>query len=192
MTNRSLSWIDPEKFAEALRRADPRPPKPPPLEPAALGFWSAAAESAVAERRPVLAAKGHAPVETFKVPHGTMGDRLKAFFEWTVRQTHARQLFLIDEDGLALMDSGAEPLIVATASSIVNLLERLGGARGDVPAESVTIDRGPDRVLQIVLARTPYGLFALGAVVDLPASRHVLAAVRVVLRQVLEAPALEK
>src|SRR5262245_25831369 len=124
--NRSLSWIEPDQFAKALRKADPNPPKPPAPQATGLSFWRSIASGArprndvAPPRRAPTEPAREAVIETFIVPVGTLNERLNAFFDWATRQTKAKQLFVFDEDGLALMELNAEPILVALASSFVN------------------------------------------------------------------------
>jgi hypothetical protein len=190
--NLSLSWIDPEALAAALAKADLRPPATQATEPGGLTLLRALAAPTPCQPEPspppraAMQPTVESASEAFRMPEGTMNERLDAFLSWAERQTRARQLFVFDADGLALVEHNAEPFLVAMASSFVNLLERLNSCLTDMSSESLTIDLDKDQALHVLRARTRFGLFALGAVVDAPVPRPKLSALRVALKQILE------
>lgn len=189
--NRFLSWIEPENLAESLKKAEPpRPPAPGPADAPSLSFWRAMGGGPKKEAsppRPAVPEPKAVAAERFAPPAGPISERLGAFCNWVAAQTGARQVFVIDEDGLTLADRHGDPSFAAIASAFMDLLERLNPFMAETPMEALTVELSENRSLHIQPLRLKFGRYAFGAVVDTPIERSLLRGIGTALKQVLDA-----
>jgi hypothetical protein len=171
--DQSLSWLDPNELSQALvraglagvpatrRSAAPRPAGFRPLEP----------------RRPLpsRAADGGAEVAPFEPPEGTLQTRLKSFLLWVLDLTGCRRIFVVDEEGLVLMERDADPVLVALATPFLSLLERIHSCLEETTTQSsIAIDLEAGQVLHLVQVESSLGRYALGFVVTQPIRRQLV------------------
>jgi hypothetical protein len=163
----SLSWLDPGEVARALARAGvaARPPS-------AGGF------SGRPTHLPLVAAlaarDGASASAEFEPREESLDRRLGTFARWVGERTGCQALFVIDQDGLLLVDQGADPAVVAISSSFMNLLERVHACLATPTEGSVAIDLDAGRLLHLLQAETYFGRYALGFVVMQPIDRGLL------------------
>lgn len=158
----SLSWLDTERLTASLRRAG-----------------CAAAEPAKPSGRrfvPLLS----------PIARDTLEQRLAAFLLWVVETTGCRSAFILDEDGLPLLDQNGEPHLMALSSSISSLLERIPSCLDVAIRGSIALDLSAVEQLQIVPALTPTGRYTLGLVVREPVPRDLVTALEAGLRAAME------
>ena len=173
---RSLSWFDPQDLASALVRAglagdDPRQapralePRPKPL--AARGRED---EPAALLPRPATELRSHQPLGELErtLNQSSLQERLKALLVWVMEQTGCRRLFVIDGEGLVLIERAADPTLVAISSACINLLARLHVSLGAPTRASLAIELDQGQTLHLVQAETDLGRYALGLMVPQP------------------------
>lgn len=89
--------------------------------------------------------------------------------DWVEAGTQCRGIFIVDEEGLVLMEKGADPNLIALSAYFLNLQDRIRGSFGPFSEGTIAIDLEEDLVLYVIQAETPLGLHALGFIVgDLP------------------------
>lgn len=184
--SRSLSWFNTEELSRALVRAGVAPPArfQRPLPPASNGQLSAAqllfeetVEAAPARRSQVS--------ELLLPPGATLQTRLKAFFSWVIHETGCQRIFVVDEEGLVLMEKNADPVLIAISSSFMNLLERVHSCLESKTQSSLAIDLEADQVLHLLQAETKLGRYALGFVVGQPVARGLSGKFKIALADVM-------
>lgn len=132
------------------------------------------------------------PEQPFRPPQGILETRLKAFFSWAIEVTGTRTLFLTDDEGLVLMESGASSEMIAVTSSVANLLDRIRTALGSEPLGVVAIDLDPRRILHVVRVDSGLGVHTLGLVASQPLRRPLLEELRSAVSSLLAAENVEE
>lgn len=167
----SLSWIEPDTLSDVLAKAGLSRliPTSVPDHRAAVSsraddLWSVSPVS----RRPAKTTQG----VSFSPPAGaSLQARLKAFVSWAIERSGCRRLFVVDQEGLILMEKHAEATLVAASSSILSLMDRVDECLDTRTSGSLAIDLEGGLVLQLIQAETALGKYALGCVVSEPLRR---------------------
>jgi len=178
----SLSWIDRDQFALTLVRAGlagmPDGGRPAGARLVRTGHRMPLAESRLSAPPAAVADLG--PL------HGNLQARLRTVVEWIKAQTGSRMVFVVDSDGLPLVEDDAEPNLVAASAAFADLLERLDGSMQVTLRGSLRIDLPAGEAVQLVRVPTTLGIFTLGLVVDCHLDRRVLFEIEAGLRRALE------
>ena len=151
MTNRSLSWIDPDAWAALLVGAR----------------LTGRRETAVAERlasdRPAPPAPTFRPRE-WQPPPGSLAERLDSLVRWAVEVTGASSVFVADEGGLPVFTVQEDSTYLCASADLLALLKRVRRLV-DTPTEgAVSLSLKGGRHLHFVEATTGSGVFGLGFV----------------------------
>ncbi len=112
-------------------------------------------------------------IEAFEPPASRLHDRLEAFMEWVERQVHCHEMFIVDEEGLVLMERNSDPTLIAVSSYFLNFNERIRSSLGAQSEGSVSIDLKGGQTLHVVQAETRLGPHALGFTISQPLRRKV-------------------
>lgn len=199
-----ISWIEPEALADVLARAGLLGGRPgghvqgetaakarlasslwdEPLLPAQVLAPAVPSSSPaiVATTVPAVAGQGDA----FALPpDATLQVRLKAFLAWVLHQTGCRGIFVVDEQGLVLMEKNADPVLVAISSSFLSLIDRVHACLDTKTEGSLAIDLDSGRALQLVRADTQLGKYVLGFDVAETVRRDLVQAFRQALVDVM-------
>lgn len=148
----SISWIDRDGLVETLRRFGLSTPAPLRATPPRGG---------VAQLDPIVDTRPRP--KAFTPPDGPLRDRLEAFVRWLMRLEGSRVAFIIDRDGLPLVDEGADADLLAIASSVMQLVERMNRKLLAVLGSAVTIQLEEGQLI-LVSVTTPIGLYTVGRV----------------------------
>lgn len=190
--NRSLSWIDPHELSAALVAAGARrQPRdlPRPVNAGLLRLTPATVSPAATSPQHEARPRG---LPAFRPPEGSLQVRLKAFLAWVIDATGCRRIFIADEEGLVLMEKGADSELIAVSSSFMSLLERIRSCLGSETRGIMAIDLDVGRMLHLILVTTDLGRFTLGLVVPDPLRRSLIDELRQALEQVLASEAVEE
>jgi hypothetical protein len=123
----------------------------------------------------------------FQAPAEGLQLRLAAFVDWVREQTGCRRLFVADTDGLVLVESHTDEVLIAISSSFLTLIERIHTClEADRQGGLLVVGLQDGQLLHLVEATTPIGGFALGFVVPDPVGRARLARIRQALRATFE------
>jgi hypothetical protein len=150
----SISWIDRDGLAQTLARmgrhgrlATARPVR---REAESAGTGSPE-PGAVLSLRP------------FAAPSGSLRQRLDAFLDWLSGLASGQASFVVDRDGLPLVDRHADADLLAIASSVMHLIGRMNGKTSPAIGQAVAVQL---EVGQLVLltAATPIGEYVVGYV----------------------------
>lgn len=201
-----ISWIEPEALADVLARAgllESRPAAQVQGEAAvrarqASSLWDeplmgpavplASPERSVEAPKSTVVERAEAGRvgDVFSMPPGsTLQGRLKALLAWVLHQTACRSLFVVDEQGLVLMEKNADPVLVAISSSFLSLIDRVYACLDTKTEASLAIDLDGGRVLQLVRADTELGKYVLGFDVGEAVRRDLVHAFRQALMDVM-------
>lgn len=112
-------------------------------------------------------------IEAFEPPASRLHARLEAFMEWVERQVHCHEMFIVDEEGLVLMERNSDPTLIAVSSYFLNFNERIRSSLGAQSEGSVSIDLKGGQTLHVVQAETRLGPHALGFTISQPLRRKV-------------------
>lgn len=157
-TGRSLFWAEAEssltaalaRLGPASMRAAARPAPP---------FALAAAEPAAPEVAP-----------GFTPPYGSLEDRIEAWLQWVASRAGTPNAFLLDRDGLPMLQLGGDTRLVELASLARGLFGRLGEAVASRGRLAVSIRLDHDRSLRLVELNCPLGQLTIGFVQRDPAA----------------------
>lgn len=150
----------------------------PSTTAAALSAAGPSPSSTAAEPTTVAAAKAAAgtpdPVmEAFEPPASRLHARLEAFMEWVERHVPCQEIFIVDEEGLVLMERNSDPTLIAVSSYFLNFNERIRSSLGAQSQGAIAIDLEGGRTLHVVQAETALGPHALGFTSAHPMHRNV-------------------
>jgi hypothetical protein len=150
-TGRSLFWAEAEgSLTSALARLGPvsrSGPRPAPP------FTLPSATPSAPEVAP-----------GFTPPYGSLEDRIEAWLQWVAGRAGAPNAFLLDRDGLPMLQLGGDTRLVELASLARSLFGRLGEAVGSRGRLAVSIRLDQDRSLRLVELSCPLGLLTIGFV----------------------------
>jgi hypothetical protein len=181
----SISWIDPEGLAKTLarvnrgrrrddrRRRDRRRSSRSEAPPAA----EAESQDAVAEAEPVT--------REFVPPAGALRQRLEAYTDWLMELSGSRSAFVVDRDGMALVDVRTDPNLLAIASSFLRLVERINDKLVTPLGRTVTLEH-EDHLLLLIFVETTIGEYIVGHVGDRRLDREATQAAADALRRAFE------
>lgn len=147
---------------------------PAPARHGVPAVGSMAAEpTTVAAAKASAAALEEVEIEAFEPPASRLHARLEAFMEWVERQVHCHEIFIVDEEGLVLMERNSDPTLIAVSSYFLNFNERIRSSLGAQSAGSVSLDLKGGQTLHVVQAETRLGPHALGFTISQPLRREV-------------------
>jgi len=155
-TSRSLFWAEGEgTLARALARVAVPVARPgaPPEAPAAPPVPVAAPPPA----EPVVATG-------FTPPFGTLEDRIEAWLQWVAGRASAAHAFLLDRDGLPMLQLGGDTRVIELASLARGLMGRLGEAAAGRGRLAVFVRLENERLLRLIDLTTPLGPLTVGFV----------------------------
>ncbi|HEX4953306.1 MAG TPA: hypothetical protein VF017_07925 [Thermoanaerobaculia bacterium] len=177
--SRSLSWCEPAALQQALLAAGlaARTEGLGWASPRAVSWWRAPAARPAAPPilHPEEAAVRFRPFET---ADPALRGRLEALFGWIVEQTGCRRLFIVDAEGLVVVDKNADPTLVAISSAFVTLMERIHDSLDTPTRTSIAIEVDSSHYLHLLQAETPLGRYTLGLVIPQPLRRELAEAFR--------------
>jgi len=167
----SISWIDRDSLDATLARfgvgvAGRRPP-------------TRAAEPAP---RPSAQLSEPAEIPEFIPPKKPLRQRLEAFLSWLQTLSGSRVAFIVDRDGLPLVDRKAAPDLLAVASSMMELVEDINSQLQLPIGKAVTLELEED-LLILQSVETPIGRYIVGQVAAHSMAREIQQAVRQALRR---------
>jgi hypothetical protein len=160
-TSRSLFWSEGEgTLARALARV------------AAPVARSHEAERPVERPAPSSAPAPPAPplpnepmVTTgFTPPFGSLEDRIEAWLQWVAGSAGAPHAFLLDRDGLPMLQLGGDPRMVELGSLARGLLGRLAEGTAGRGRLAVSVRLESERLLRLIDLATPLGPLTVGFV----------------------------
>ncbi len=108
-----------------------------------------------------------------KLESDRLDRRLEAYMAWVETCTACKGLFIVDEEGLVLMERDSDPNLVALSAYFLNLKDRIPDSLGTRSEGSIAIDLDDERVLHVVQADTRLGPHALGFTVGSPLHRNL-------------------
>ncbi len=166
---RSLFWIEPATLTGLLATVSAPANEPP----ASRTAWSPAS-GRVAGRptRPAPEAEGQDPGPApgprvpLVLPRRPFEARLAALLGWLEDSFGFEQAFVIDADGLPLIEEQAVAELVATAAALGRTCRELRRSGELDGGTSVTLEMGSDKRLYLLADETPWGLLQLGVVTD--------------------------
>ncbi len=179
--NRSLSWCEPATLQQALLAAGlaARTEGPAWAKPRATSsWWQAPAARPVVPPGLQVEAEPAVRFRPFETADSALRGRLEALFGWIVEQTGCRRLFIVDAEGLVVVDKNADPTLVAISSAFVTLMERIHGSLDTPTRTSIAIEVDSTHYLHLLEAETPLGRYTLGLVIPLPLRRELTEAFR--------------
>ena len=126
-------------------------------------------------------------IPEFLPPDGPLRRRLEAFVSWLVESSGSTVAFIVDRDGLPLVNRRADPDLLAIASSVMRLVERINGKLKLLfpVGRAVTLEL-EEKQLMLIAVETPIGTYIVGQVGDLPLGRHLRVAASVALRRAFQ------
>jgi hypothetical protein len=167
-TSRSLFWAEGEgSLARALARVAvpvgrptpvPEPASPVEPLPAPASAPIAAAAEAVAAPPPPVPAAGFTP------PFGSLEDRIEAWLQWVAGRAGAPHAFLLDRDGLPMLQLGGDTRVIELASLARGLMGRLGEAAAGRGRLAVSVRLESEKLLRLIDLSTPLGPLTVGFV----------------------------
>jgi hypothetical protein len=153
-TSRSLFWAEGEGIlARALARvavpvarpaSAPEPVAPPAMAPAPAPEPQASA--------------------AFTPPFGSLEDRIEAWLQWVAGRAGAAHAFLLDRDGLPMLQLGGDTRVIELASLARGLMGRLGEAAAGRGRLAVSVRLENERLLRLIDLVTPLGPLTVGFV----------------------------
>ena len=185
----SISWIDRDGLAETLARigvGSQRHLELPRLEPAVAAVES---ETILEVVIPDPVEEEESPIPEFEPPAGALRSRLQAFMAWLLELSDSRVAFIVDRDGLPLVDRHADPDLLAIASSVMELIESIKGKLLFPIGQAVMVELEQGQ-LMLVFVETPIGKYIVGQVGDKPLSRELRSATAGALRRAFQ-PSVE-
>jgi len=145
----SISWIDRDGLAETLSR----------FGVSSASLAPTTGTTGVAKVEPIL--DTDPPIEPFEAPIGRLRDRLEAFLDWLMQHSGCRVAFIIDRDGLPLVDRGAGVEMMAIASSVMQLVERINRRTLPVVGQAVKLELEKGQLV-LVSVVTSIGDYTVG------------------------------
>lgn len=148
----SISWIDRAGLAETLARFGttasgpahiPRAPTPTP--------------------QPRRTPPAPTSVTHFEPITSSLSERLEEFLDWLASVSGSRVSFIVDRDGLPLIDRGADADVLAMASSFIQLAERINRQMLAAVGQTMTVQLEHGQ-LMLTSVKTPIGLYTVGQV----------------------------
>ncbi|MDH3523785.1 MAG: hypothetical protein OES32_09385 [Acidobacteriota bacterium] len=177
----SISWIDHGGLEAILRRMGFRGRRPP----------AATVEAAAAEPTASPPAAEARAIADFRPPAGALRQRLEAFMTWVVQEGGASVAFLVDRDGLPLVNRGADPDLLAVAASVMRPLESIDSELLLPVGRTVSLELAAGQ-LRLVAVDTSIGRYIVGHVAAGPLGAGLCAATAAALRRALEPSAEAK
>lgn len=177
----SISWIDRDSLEATLARFGVGGRRPP----------ARAAEQSVHERwsgngapapRPSAQLSEPDEIPEFTPPKEPLRQRLEAFLGWLQNLSGSRVAFIVDRDGLPLVDRKAAPDLLAVASSMMELVEDINSQLLLPIGKTVTLELEED-LLILQSVETPIGRYIVGQVATHPMAREIQQAVSQALRR---------
>ncbi len=161
-TSRSLFWSEGEgTLARALARvAAPvaRPaPAPAPAAPPAAPAEPPAPPAPPLPNEPMVTAG-------FTPPFGSLEDRIEAWLQWVAGRAGAAHAFLLDRDGLPMLQLGGDARLVELGSLARGLLGRLAEVAAGRGRLAVSVRLESERLLRLIDLATPLGPLTVGFV----------------------------
>ncbi len=150
MTEPSLFWADAAELSVLLQRAgvSSRAGAPAPRRPVAMPG-----------ERPVRAREQEIP--SFPIPGGSFEERLKALLEWVGDVATSEHTFVVDEEGLALVQESAPLELIAASAAMGERWESLR-TRFDLAADnSLAIGLATRERLHLLTASSRWGLLSV-------------------------------
>jgi hypothetical protein len=152
--SRSLFWAEGEgTLARALARVSLPVARPAPAPPV--------------EAAPALELAPAPPPDrlgSFTPPFGTLEDRIEAWLQWVAGRAGAPHAFLLDRDGLPMLQLGGDTRVIELASLARGLMGRLGEAAAGRGRLAVTVRLESERLLRLIDLATPLGPLTVGFV----------------------------
>ena len=196
--DRSLFWIEPAAVTALLERLESDPsaravpepsvPEPSAPEPSAPGPASDTKSGGIR----AVSANKRSEEPDFRAPDGPLEDRLDGLLAWLGDLSDCDQAFVADGEGLALVDRGARPELVAAVASVGERWAEMRGSWGLPRGPSLTIDLEGDDKLYLLLAESRWGRLNLGFVtrraLERPTLDRVAAAFRTAVSEQGETP----
>lgn len=145
----------------------------PTVEPTTVAAAQASAARASARARQAADDLNGVEIEPFEAPASRLHARLEAFMEWVERQVRCHEIFIVDEEGLVLMERNSDPTLIAVSSYFLNFNERIRSSLGAQSEGSIAIDLAEGQTLHVVQAETRLGPHALGFTISQPLRRKV-------------------
>jgi hypothetical protein len=156
-TSRSLFWAEGEgTLARALARVSlpvarvAEASTPVPASASSPAFAPALPEPEVAT--------------TFTPPFGSLEDRIEAWLQWVAGRAGAAHAFLLDRDGLPMLQLGGDTRVIELASLARGLMGRLGEAAAGRGRLAVSVRLENERLLRLIDLTTPLGPLTVGFV----------------------------
>jgi len=150
----SISWIDRDGLAQTLAR---------------MGQHGRLATARTVRRGAQSAGTG-APepgsalsLRPFAAPSGSLRQRLDAFLDWLSVLASGRAAFIVDRDGLPLVDRHADADLLAIASSVMHLVGRMSGRTSPAIGQAVAVQLDVGQLV-LLMAATPIGDYIIGYV----------------------------
>jgi len=192
----SISWIDTDGLASTLARIGVRSGRgtradrrieAPPLDSAPVESPPVTAPPEVTTGpvrvEPIQVAEAEVPeIPAYEPPEGPLRTRLRAFMDWLVEITGCRVAFIVDRDGLPLIDREADPDLLAIASSVMQLIDSINGKLLFHVGKAVTLDLSEDQLI-LVSVNTPIGKYIVGQVGEHAMHRDLQSAMSDALRR---------
>lgn len=148
----SISWIDRAGLVETLSRIGVGGGSPARIPRTAVQLTRL---EPIVDTRPSLV--------PFEPPAGSLRERLEAFIDWLSRLSGSAVVFVVDRDGLPLVDRGADADLLAIASSVMQLVERINRKLLALIGQAVTIQI-EEGLLILISVATPIGEYTVGHV----------------------------
>lgn len=189
MTNPSLSWIDPGRFAalvvgatsDVQAQVSARAFRLPPAPRGTLTRTPTSHPQPVKTpvQTPVKETSAVQPeLADFVPPEAPLTERLEAFVGWLTAGLALRATFIADEHGLPVIEGKADSDHIAISASFMALLRQIREATGAPKAGRVYLALDDNGVLHLVEVTTPWGRYGVGLIADIPLRSHVLATIQ--------------
>jgi predicted regulator of Ras-like GTPase activity (Roadblock/LC7/MglB family) len=170
----SISWIDPDSLMVTVarigggrRRSDPSGPAPRHMRPAPALVEVSDEEEVVELVRPTVSPVApepeSRPLVAFAPPAGALKARLEAFVGWLLDNSGCSVAFIVDRDGLPLVEHEADADLLAIAASVMQLIDSINGRLMLPVGQSVTLELERDQ-LMLTAVDTPIGKYIVGQV----------------------------
>ncbi len=178
----SISWIDRQGLEGTLARIGlaGRRPSAAVRRPAAARV--ARSEPRIAEdevpekvRTPSQEAESAAlepqSAPDFLPPDGPLRRRLEAYLTWLIDVSGPGVAFIVDRDGLPLVNRGADPDLLSIAASVMRLVASISSKLLFPLGRTVTLEL-EEQQLMLIAAETPIGTYIVGQVGEMPLGRQ--------------------
>ncbi len=178
MTEPSLFWIDSGELSALLHRAGVS------RAAGATVFRQPVRRTRDISSRAGEQAKG--TVAPFTMPEGPFEERLEALLEWVGKAATSEHTFVVDEEGLALVQESAPMELIAASAAMGERWESLRN-RFDLAADNtLTIGLTTREHLYLLTAPSRFGLLSLGFVAEAPLPASQVAAIKENFQRTLE------